>query len=310
MRVVSNADSDIIEVPLHSRQSEVHCPLSEHDRSIPKPPPSVDESLIINTRITQLEKEEKEYKRRQLRTNNLMALFTGLLFLTSVVSDIILIRQTAASKQSADAATKAAQIASDTLEELRKGGTDTHDLALAAKTQADSTREIATRAGEQSVNLAKSADGAKAAAKTAEDTLRLTTRADISIESFLLTNPPIEVGKTVMLEVTLRNTGRFTAKRFVIDSIAELRNSAPVAVSREGQRHGGPMDIPEGTRKVVIDAGRFSAIDGEFGLPPKESLYIYGTFSYFDGYADERDIFCAIYLPAAVPRMGLCGSPE
>lgn len=247
-----------------------------------------------------------------------MALFTGLLFLTSVVSDIILIRQTAASKQSADAATKAAQIASDTLEELRKGGTDTHDLALAAKTQADSTREIATRAGEQSVNLAKSADGAKAAAKTAEDTLRLTTRADISIESFLLTNPPIEVGKTVMLEVTLRNTGRFTAKQFVIDSVAELRNSAPVAVSREGQRHGGPMDIPEGTRKVVIDAGRFSAIDAgrfsaidrEFGLPPKESLYIYGTFSYFDGYADERDIFCAVYLPATVPRMGLCGSTE
>jgi hypothetical protein len=47
----------------------------------------------------------------------------------------------------------------------------------------------------------KSADAAAAAANAAQETLKLTTRADVSIDSFLLTNPPVEVAKTVMLAV-------------------------------------------------------------------------------------------------------------
>src|SRR5580704_15176634 len=67
-----------------------------------KPPYAVDESLVINTRLNEIERqqreekaEERQYKSRQLITNRLVAIFTGLLFFTSVVSDVILIRQTA-----------------------------------------------------------------------------------------------------------------------------------------------------------------------------------------------------------------------
>jgi hypothetical protein len=125
--------------------------LPDHEEKHPEShPPYVDGSLVINTRLNEIErrqreeeKEEREYKRRQLRFNRWTVIFTGLLFLTSTVSSVVLIRQTKASKQSADAATSAAKTASDTLTEIRNSASDTHDLAVAAKAQADNTRTLA-----------------------------------------------------------------------------------------------------------------------------------------------------------------------
>lgn len=91
-------------------------------------PPYLDESLVINTRLQEIERrqneekaEEKEYKRRQLIFNRWMVIFTGLLFLTSGVSDFILLRQTKASRDSADAADRAAKDADIGLEQASDG---------------------------------------------------------------------------------------------------------------------------------------------------------------------------------------------
>src|SRR5208337_301423 len=61
-----------------------------------------------------------------------------------------------ANKKSADAAQVAAKAAKETLEEVRRGGTDTHDLAVAggkqadaAKNQADNTDKLAKAAVDQ-----------------------------------------------------------------------------------------------------------------------------------------------------------------
>jgi hypothetical protein len=179
---------------------------------------------------------------------------------------------------------------------------------------AESTRramvETLVEVRKQTTAAQQSATAATDAATTAQKTLRITTQADVSIESFMLTNAPIEVGKTVLLEVTLRNSGKLAAKGFTLDAISELRNSNPSTVKKEGQRHSGPMDIPEGTRRVLLDAGRFTSLGSDLGLPPKQSLYVYGRFSYNDGYASRTETFCALYLPASVPRMGVCESPQ
>jgi len=84
--------------------------------------PYIDEGLIINTRLNELERQQREekeedrrYKARQLGFNLLLVIFTSLLFITSLTSDLILIRQTGSIKTSAEAARSAAGTASSAL---------------------------------------------------------------------------------------------------------------------------------------------------------------------------------------------------
>jgi hypothetical protein len=104
----------------------------EHERK--QQPPYLDPSLLINTRLSEVERqqsedraEEKKHKSDQLAINKSLAIFTGLLFITSVVSDCILLYQTNITKESvnaakaaADAATKAAGAASNQTDLLRQ----------------------------------------------------------------------------------------------------------------------------------------------------------------------------------------------
>src|SRR5580658_6781950 len=82
-------------------------------------PPYIDPALVIDTRLRQIEREQteekkqqQEYNRKQLRFNGLLVLFTALLFLTSIGSDLLMLRYVNLTKQSADAATSAANTAS------------------------------------------------------------------------------------------------------------------------------------------------------------------------------------------------------
>jgi hypothetical protein len=102
----------------------------QHDPT--KPPPYFDESLVINSRLNEIERhqreekeEEREYKGRQLRFDRLMVVFTFLLFVTSAVSDVVYIRQASIAKDSSDAAKSAADTARKTLEAMNTGGAET-----------------------------------------------------------------------------------------------------------------------------------------------------------------------------------------
>lgn len=92
----------------------------EHYRD--KQPPYIDPSLVIDTRLREVERQQaedkkyqREYNTRQLRFNKWLVIFTGLLFATSVVSDIFLFRYVELTKNSADAAKSAADTAREAL---------------------------------------------------------------------------------------------------------------------------------------------------------------------------------------------------
>ena len=94
----------------------------EQPRPAGNPPYLGDESLVINTRLAEIEKrqnsekeEEREYKRRQLRFNRWTVVFTGLLVAASVVTNLIMLHQTTLTKESADAAKSAADTATENL---------------------------------------------------------------------------------------------------------------------------------------------------------------------------------------------------
>lgn len=82
-------------------------------------------ALLIETRVEALEREEgeqkkrdNEYKERQLRINKRLMFFTGLLFVTSLISDGIFIYQSRVFKKAAEAAKKSAEIADATLTKM------------------------------------------------------------------------------------------------------------------------------------------------------------------------------------------------
>jgi len=79
---------------------------------------------------------ENDYKGAQLDLDRSMVRFTGLLVLVTAVTGGISAWQATISRDSANAArdsavaaARAAKIAGDTLEEIKKGGTDTHDFS-------------------------------------------------------------------------------------------------------------------------------------------------------------------------------------
>ena len=84
--------------------------------------PPTEAIVVINARLDAIERqqrqdeeEERRHNLSQLRVNKTIAIFTGLLFVTSVVSDIFLLLQSSIGRDSAQAAKSAAQTASDGL---------------------------------------------------------------------------------------------------------------------------------------------------------------------------------------------------
>ena len=70
----------------------------ERDRK--QQPPYLDSALVIDTRLSEIERqqreekaEQKKHNRSQRTTNWLLTIFTGLLFVTSVTSDVLILRQ-------------------------------------------------------------------------------------------------------------------------------------------------------------------------------------------------------------------------
>jgi hypothetical protein len=82
-----------------------------------------------------------------------IAIFTGLMLITYITSNYFSCQQLKLTKK--------------TFEEIRKGGADTHDLAVAAKAQADSSKVIAESAKAQADNTETIAQAARTQATAA-----------------------------------------------------------------------------------------------------------------------------------------------
>ncbi len=119
-----------------------------------KPPYIDDDRLLINTRLSEIERQQnedkkyqREYDRKQLKFNKLLTIFTGLLFVTSVVSDVLIWRYVSLTKQSAEAATSAA----DTASKVQQQGTDSFNKTLAQMESQTEAQQVSAQAGRTSV---------------------------------------------------------------------------------------------------------------------------------------------------------------
>jgi hypothetical protein len=101
------------------------------------------------------------------------------------------------------------------LQEIQKGSTDTHALAVQAKNQADRTKEVADNALKQANATNDLAKQAKRSANTADSSLAA-VRENFIVEQrpyiwFQPNHPKLEIGKPILWDVDLKNYGRTPA---------------------------------------------------------------------------------------------------
>jgi hypothetical protein len=136
--------------------------LESDDRNKGEPGYHLEGGLPVFDRLGGIEREQAEAKQRdrkykddQLSVNRRMAIFTGVLVLCTAAGIAVNGWQAHVSGISASAASDSASTAKSTLDEIKKGATDTHDLAEAAKRQADQTLAQATATNRLATESAK-----------------------------------------------------------------------------------------------------------------------------------------------------------
>jgi hypothetical protein len=127
-------------------------------------------------------------------------------------------KATEATGIAAAAAQESSRTAKETLTEVQKGGTDTHELAVQAKNQADRTKDLADRAHDQATASKQAADAARRSADTAAAQLELVERpwitftTEISGPLYWDTAGNVHFG----LKGNIRNTGTTPAISFKV----------------------------------------------------------------------------------------------
>ncbi len=101
-------------------------------------------------------------------------------------------RQANAAKKAAMAAFDAAVTAKNTLIEIQKGGTDTHELAVQAKNQADRTKDIAERTLAQATATNILAEQAKRSANIAQRTYDATNRPYVGMDGITISHMSLD----------------------------------------------------------------------------------------------------------------------
>jgi hypothetical protein len=146
-------------------------------------------------------------------------------------------RATGASEKAATAAASAADTADKTLKEIRAGGTDTHELAVQAKNQADRTKDVADRALAQ----ANATDELVRQAKRSGDIAATDQRPWIGVSGFQCEGCSTDADGTLTvgrLVLVITNTGKTPAVRvlrtqFMYDDL--LGNPTPTMDALENQ---------------------------------------------------------------------------
>lgn len=180
-----------------------------------------------------------------------------------------IIKQYLELQKSANAADTSSRTASGALQEIKKGGTDTHNLALAAGNQAAALIQQL----ELQRRIARIDGGG----------------ARVEINSISLFH---ETGK-VFDGVVVQNNGREQAEGVKVCSKIEFRKSAPPRIKCDNFQFVNPSPLPKG------EIGRVpKAVEGEipsdFGQN-QQIIYIYGEIRYTDFTGEMvNDQFCKI----------------
>ena len=209
-----------------------------------------------------------------------------------------------------------ARIGAATLEEIRKSGTDTHSLAMAANIQAGNTSKQVERLREQVEQLTRSASATRDLATSVQQGMQVSTRAYLAMSQIKIYCPICEPGATISppetandnnasINIFFTNSGHSPAtvfdqntalrstneprddKNFAFPEFPDILPQPKYVVVQPSIQF--PLQIIRGTRgEFILDAR------GKFGNTTP--LYIYGHISYTDAFRKPHTLlYCAEY---------------
>jgi hypothetical protein len=252
---------------------------------------------VFNTRLDKLEKDSREakdrddkYKQEQITLNRRLVWFTGVLAVVGLAGSAISGYQAHVAKINAIAAQDNAKAASDNattsagiLEEMKKSGTDTHKLAVAA--------------GSQAIAAQTTASAAHSAAVIAKDTLHISERAYVTQGS-----PQIDTAKS-FITIPIVNSGHIPSGKVEVLTYESTLNPEKMTEGSTSfkdmvERHKSTTSfasIPPGTPpplSIGIPIPKMSKDRLDNGT---QLILIVGTITYNDGFPNspmQQSPFC------------------
>lgn len=221
--------------------------------------------------------------------------------------------------------------------EMRKGGTDTHDLAVAAEQQAARTKDLADRMKEQADSTRTIADQAiiqaranQKLAQNATDTLandreafREEQRAWMGVES--AAGRPLIASAPWAVQMAFFNSGRTPARDLQIAvmykisivplsgpparDIKALRFHRVESVAPQGHYYLNMGTSPgaEGASAFATRSGKILVAEYPFIKSGRLFLYYYGILKYDDGFGNRKwTQFCILLANPQTGEVGFC----
>lgn len=203
-------------------------------------------------------KRDEKYKDDQLTVNRRMMIFTAVLAGCSILGGGISVWQAHTASVTAGAAKDNATAATGMVEEMKKSGNDTHELAVQAKNQAERTKDVADRALAQATATNK-------LAKTAHAIFLATDRPYIGVNASSMIFHALDEGGNYV--PFARPSTKTVALRYVV----EIKNFGPVPgtnykdiqdVLLNGVEEDG---VSLGARPATLWPGQVVYFSGDFG---------------------------------------------
>jgi hypothetical protein len=179
--------------------------------------PQKGDALLIKGPIEEIQREQREakkrdeeYKSRQVRYNKIVAWFTGGLLLTSIMVVVIYHEMAETMSRQLDEMQRSSVQTSQLIVNAAHQASETHDLAVAARKQANQA-SIQAQAAQVSADAAKSAaDTAKSALTTSQGAYVTIGRKDGVVAEFVVSKDHPD--DNVPLVVYFQNTGHIPAE--------------------------------------------------------------------------------------------------
>jgi hypothetical protein len=203
----------------------------------------------------------------------------------NVVIALIYYGQLREMRKSTNAATSAAETADKTLKEIRSGSSDTHELAVQAKNQADRAKEIAaqtlaqaTAANKLAENAGESLANSKASIRPWVDAQKIVSKADLNEGTVTVNVEVVNSGSSPALHAVT-----YMEARPMCGADAQDFPSHPPYASNRESHPSTAMLLPNTSAELdhVFDVSHIDMIE----LNARScTLYTYGTVTYCDIY--------------------------
>jgi hypothetical protein len=158
---------------------------------------------------TEHKESETEKLERDIRSGEKWLIGIGIASIAvNLIIAAIYYGQLGEMRKATEAATKSANVADATLKEIRQGGTDTHDLASAAKDQASAAKTGADAAKTSADNSARISKASDKSVSIAQEAMRLDQRAWVGPTKM---QADIVEGKAFVFRMEIKNVGKTPA---------------------------------------------------------------------------------------------------